>query len=741
MIKLTVQTYNGTPLPQALSAQFDELGGNIGRADTNQLVLPDPERSISRVHAQVVFRNGGYALVDRGSNPVLINGRSLGNGVEAPLAAGDQLQIGGYAIRVDVLAGGAAAGAHAGGGAGDPFGDLGGMAFAAPAPSAPRPAAAGGGFGDAGAGGARPPAGGAGAASTDPMAAFGFGGGSPAPAGDPFGFGAPAAAPSAGGFGGGGGGFGGGFGAPSPAPAPAAPAAGGIPDDWDPFAPDPVAAPKPQDLARSLGQSNSLGLELGGGAHAPLIPGMGDLGGGKANTSSSIDAMFGLGGGSGGGGDPLANSVLAQASAQPNMANHLDPMKSLNSVNVASATAAPDNVSALNQPFMEPPLKVNAPKAPAAPVAGPVAPPAAGGAGSAVMSWDDGAQEGRTVIRSKAKLGDFDSFGTTAAAKPPVSAPVAPAMPPTHAPAPASPAVRASASDASLDPLALLGGGTTGGSGGGVLDPLDFSDLGIGSPAPPPIAPQPAQRTAVPVAAPVAAPVTPPAVRASAPSPVQAPAPSPTAVPQPSPAAEAAGTPTDQAALIAALREGLGMSALPIQSLTPEFMKLLGQLVHESTKGTVELLVARAALKREIRAEVTMIVAKENNPLKFSPSVEVALNHLLSPPARGFMPPAPAMRDAYDDLRAHQFAFVAGMRAALEGVLKRFDPGVLEGKLTQKSVLASVLPGARKAKMWDVFTELYSQISAEASDDFHELFGKEFLRAYEAHIDELQRDA
>lgn len=183
------------------------------------------------------------------------------------------------------------------------------------------------------------------------------------------------------------------------------------------------------------------------------------------------------------------------------------------------------------------------------------------------------------------------------------------------------------------------------------------------------------------------------------------------------------------------------MSALPIQSLTPEFMKLLGQLVHESTKGTVELLVARAALKREIRAEVTMIVAKENNPLKFSPSVDVALNHLLSPPARGFMPPAPAMRDAYDDLRAHQFAFVAGMRAALEGVLKRFDPEVLEGKLTQKSVLASVLPGARKARMWDVFTELYSQISAEASDDFHELFGKEFLRAYEAHIDELQRDA
>jgi FHA domain-containing protein len=737
VIKLTVQTYNGTPLPQPLSAQFDELGGSIGRADTNQLVLPDPERSISRVHAQVVFRNGAYVLVDRGSNPVLINGRSLGNGVESPLSAGDQLQIGGYAIRVDVLAGGASAGAHVGGGAADPFGDLGGMAFSAPAPSAPRPAA--GGFAGAPAGGGRPPVGGAGSASTDPMAAFGFGGASPAPVGDPFGFNAPSSTPAAGGFGGGGGGFGGGFGAPAaPAPAASAPASGGIPDDWDPFAPDPVSAPKPQDLARSLGQGNSLGLELGGGANAPLIPGMGDLGGGKANTSSSIDAMFGLGGG---GGDPLANSVLAQASAQPNMANHLDPMKSLNTVSVASATVAPDNVSALNQPFMEPPLKVNAPKgAPVAPV--PPAAPAVGGAGSAVMSWDDGAQEGRTVIRSKAKLGDFDSFGTMGGVKPAAPAPARPA-----APIPAPTAAPAASAGAGLDPLALLGGGGTAlpASGGSVLDPLDFSDLGMGGggSAASPLndllggaAPAPAARAAsMPAPAPVAAPVAPP-IAAPVPAPVAAAAPSPVAT-----SAAASGTPADQAALIAALREGLGMSTLPIQSLTPEFMKLLGQLVHESTKGTVELLVARAALKREIRAEVTMIVAKENNPLKFSPSVDVALNHLLSPPARGFMPPAPAMRDAYDDLRAHQFAFVAGMRAALEGVLKRFDPEVLEGKLTQKSVLASVLPGARKARMWDVFTELYSQISAEASDDFHELFGKEFLRAYEAHIDELQRDA
>lgn len=679
MIKLTVQTYNGAPLPQALSAQFDELGGSIGRADNNQLVLPDPERSISRVHAQVVFRNGSYVLVDRGSNAVLINGRPLGNGVEAPLAPGDQVQIGGYAIRVD--AGAASGGMRGGASAADPFGDLGGMAFSAPPAAPPRPPQPG-------------------AAPLDPLAAFGFSG-SPAPAGgDPFGFGGAPSAPASGGG--------------------AGPAAGGIPDDWDPFAPDPVSAPKPQDLARSLGQTGALGLELGGAAPGPLISGMGDLGGGKANTSSSIDAMFGLG--STGGADPLANSVLAQASIQPNMANHVDPLRSLNSVSVVSATAAPDNVSALNQPFMEAPMVPGVGRPPAAPVQAPAASPSA--MGSAVMSWDDGAQESRTVIRPKgagARLGDFDSFGTTA--------PTPSGMPAqTRSPATSVPAAPI-ASPSSLDPLALMGAGAA-----PVLDPLDFA--GLAAPAASPVAAaMPQLEPSVPRA---------PALQPKAAAPVQAPASKPAAQVAPSlpPQPPLASTgDADQSALIDALREGLGMPALPVQSLTPEFMKLLGQLVHESTRGTVDLLVARAALKREIRAEVTMIVAKENNPLKFSPSVEVALNHLLSPPARGFMAPAPAMRDAYDDLRAHQFAFVAGMRAALEGVLKRFDPNVLETKLTQKSVLATLLPASRKARMWDVFNELYSQISAEASDDFHELFGKEFLRAYEEHIDQLQRDA
>ncbi|MEO8080497.1 MAG: FHA domain-containing protein, partial [Caldimonas sp.] len=75
MITLTVVAFNDAPADGTLQAHFDELGGSIGRAESNQLVLPDPERMVSRVAAQVLYRNGAFAVVDRGSNPISLNGR------------------------------------------------------------------------------------------------------------------------------------------------------------------------------------------------------------------------------------------------------------------------------------------------------------------------------------------------------------------------------------------------------------------------------------------------------------------------------------------------------------------------------------------------------------------------------------------------------------------------------------------------------------------------------------------
>ncbi|WP_412180124.1 type VI secretion system-associated FHA domain protein TagH, partial [Variovorax paradoxus] len=216
--------------------------------------------------------------------------------------------------------------------------------------------------------------------------------------------------------------------------------------------------------------------------------------------------------------------------------------------------------------------------------------------------------------------------------------------------------------------------------------------------------------------------------------------------PPPAPAfASQAAAPAARSAsddeLLAAFLRGLGGTHQPPEMLTPGLMERIGAMLRSATEGTLQLLLTRQEFKREVRAEVTMIAAQANNPLKFSPTVEVALAHLLGPGVRGFMPAEAAMRDAFDDLRAHQFGVMVGMRAALAHVIARFEPDELEKKISSKSALDALFSANRKAKLWDQFVALYGGIATEAEDDFHNLFGKAFLEAYEAQMARLKSDA
>jgi FHA domain-containing protein len=93
-----------------------------------------------------------------------------------------------------------------------------------------------------------------------------------------------------------------------------------------------------------------------------------------------------------------------------------------------------------------------------------------------------------------------------------------------------------------------------------------------------------------------------------------------------------------------------------------------------------------------------------------------------------------------DDLLGHSIGTMAGTRAALDGVLDRFAPGELEAKLTGKSVLDSLMPMNRKAKLWELYLQHFEAIRNEAQDDFQALFGKAFVAAYEQQLERLRRD-
>jgi len=148
----------------------------------------------------------------------------------------------------------------------------------------------------------------------------------------------------------------------------------------------------------------------------------------------------------------------------------------------------------------------------------------------------------------------------------------------------------------------------------------------------------------------------------------------------------------------------------------------------------------RQATRQELQAQVTVIRPKNNNPLKFAPDGHSAMEQVLQPAVRGFLPGPAAMTDAMNDLLGHAIGTMAGTRAALEGVLKRFGPQELEAKLADKSVLDSVLPMNRKAKLWELYLQHYESIRDEAQEDFHTLFGRAFLAAYEQQLERLRRE-
>ncbi len=185
---------------------------------------------------------------------------------------------------------------------------------------------------------------------------------------------------------------------------------------------------------------------------------------------------------------------------------------------------------------------------------------------------------------------------------------------------------------------------------------------------------------------------------------------------------------------LAAFLAGCGVPDLRTGGRDSEAMlRLAGEMMRVMVEGIRDVLMSRSAIKNELRVEQTMLRARDNNPLKFSVTTEEALAALLLADRPGYKKPLDATREAFDDIRGHELAVMAGVQTALIGLLKRFDPEMLESRM-QKGALDSFLPGARKAKYWEIFCTTYKDIAREAEDDFQSVFGREFAKAYAAQV-------
>jgi type VI secretion system FHA domain protein len=166
-------------------------------------------------------------------------------------------------------------------------------------------------------------------------------------------------------------------------------------------------------------------------------------------------------------------------------------------------------------------------------------------------------------------------------------------------------------------------------------------------------------------------------------------------------------------------------------------MARLGRVMRTMIIGLREILMTRTSIKSEFRIDQTMISAGGNNPLKFSLSEDHAIEALVKPKSKGYLSPESATEEALDDIKAHEVAMVTGMQAAIKGVLSKLDPQELAGQIETSGAFGSMFKG-KKARYWEVYEKMYSQISDQAENDFHELFSREFARAYKEQLDKLK---
>lgn len=192
--------------------------------------------------------------------------------------------------------------------------------------------------------------------------------------------------------------------------------------------------------------------------------------------------------------------------------------------------------------------------------------------------------------------------------------------------------------------------------------------------------------------------------------------------------------------LLQAFLRGAGIYDIPNRSCSDqEVMALAGSLFRELVLALMQILTARASLKNELRIPLTLLKKQENNPLKFSMSVEEAMTHLLLQCGSGCMLPIPSVNEVHQDLKDHQIAMIAAMQVAYAALIERFNPSVLEENLKRESTSTFTRAFRRRFSLWKHYCEYFDRLTVDSADAFKNLFGNEFVKAYEEQVNRLVR--
>lgn len=186
--------------------------------------------------------------------------------------------------------------------------------------------------------------------------------------------------------------------------------------------------------------------------------------------------------------------------------------------------------------------------------------------------------------------------------------------------------------------------------------------------------------------------------------------------------------------------DGLGVSRVELHPSIdrPEMMLTAGQVLREFVEGTINLLRSRANLKNTFRLDQTTILPRHNNPMKFSDNTNDLLKQLLIGGEGEYLGAQDSIREVCRDLINHQNAFLDAMNSAFIEFADRFDPDELKEGFN-RTMGNKLFSFSSKAKYWQLYCDLYPIITEKGGSRFPQMFGEEFVKAYERQVAEYQR--
>ncbi|RNF34448.1 type VI secretion system-associated FHA domain protein TagH [Paracoccus methylarcula] len=192
----------------------------------------------------------------------------------------------------------------------------------------------------------------------------------------------------------------------------------------------------------------------------------------------------------------------------------------------------------------------------------------------------------------------------------------------------------------------------------------------------------------------------------------------------------ATSIPVDEAAFVRAFCEGAGLDSTLAAEIGPEALgRALGETMRATASQLMSALQDRASARHFTRGgERTMRGATDNNPLKFLPDADQALEALFLRPRAGFLTGAAGFDEALGDLRRHQGALFAALQPALIELLHDLEPTRIEAEAKGGAL------GGRKSRAWDSYVQRWDAKTASENgilDEFIKLFAAAYRKADE----------